>query len=164
MALRVRKYDALVVDVGLPDGSGLDLIEGAAFKSPGIFVVVLTGSAEHGVVVRTLREGARFLLKPCDLVALGAIVDEVSARHEAGERRIQLTLSRWRADLSLSETELELLSLGAHGVAREKFGSHRGVKPETIRKQIQALLQKTGDDTFEGAVNSLLREAVAEPT
>ena len=36
--------------------------------------------------------------------------------------------------------------------------------PDTIRKQIQMLLQKTGDDTFEGAVNSLLREAVAEPT
>jgi hypothetical protein len=38
------------------------------------------------------------------------------------------------------------------------------VRPDTIRKQIQTLLQKTGDDTFEGAVNSLLREAVAEPT
>lgn len=164
MALRVRKYDVLVVDVGLPDGSGLDLIEGASVKSPAIFVIVLTASTEHGVVSRTLREGARFLLKPFDMGSLAAITGEVTARKEAGERRIQLTLARWSADLALSKTEGELLSLGAHGVAREKFSRQRGVKPDTIRKQIQALLQKTGDDTFEGAVNSLLREAVAEPT
>jgi DNA-binding CsgD family transcriptional regulator len=75
-----------------------------------------------------------------------------------------VALARWAQEYGLSETEVELLSLGARGVAREKFSSRRGVRPDTISKQIQTLLQKTGDDTFEGAVNSLLREAVAEPT
>jgi hypothetical protein len=49
------------------------------------------------------------------------------------------------------------------GVPRSDFSRIRGVRPDTIRKQIQALLTKTGDDNFEAAVNSLLREALAEP-
>ena len=164
MSLRVRKYDALIVDVCLPDGSGLDLIAVANEKSPGIVVLVLTGTTEHEVIRRTLQEGARYLLKPFDLSDLAAVAEEVTSRRQAGGRRIQLSLDRWAKDFALSKTEVELLALGALGVPREKFSSQRGVRPDTIRKQIQALLQRTGDDTFEGAVNSLLREAVAEPT
>jgi DNA-binding NarL/FixJ family response regulator len=164
MALRVRKYDALIVDVRLPDGSGLDLIRVASQKSPGIVVLVLTGSTDHEVIARALQEGARYLLKPVDVTHLATIAEEALSRHQAGERRIQLALARWEADLALTKTEVELLALGARGVPRERFSSQRGVRADTIRKQIQALIQKTGDDSFEGAVNSLLREAVAEPT
>jgi DNA-binding NarL/FixJ family response regulator len=164
MSLRVRKYDALIVDVTLPDGSGLDLIEVAFAKSPGIVVLVLTGSTDHEVIGRTLQAGARYLLKPFDVKHLAALAEEVTSRRKAGERRIHLTLDRWAQDLELTKTELELLALGARGVSRDRFSSQRGVRADTIRKQIQALIQKTGDDTFEGAVNSLLSEAVAEPT
>jgi DNA-binding response OmpR family regulator len=163
MALRVRQYDALIVDVKLPDGSGLDLIGIATQKSPEIVVLVLTGSTDHAVISRALEAGARYLLKPFEASHLKSIAVEVNARRDAGERRIQVTLDRWADEFSLSETEVELLELGAHGVPRDKFSSQRGVRPDTIRKQIQGLLQKTGDDSFEGAVNSLLREAVAEP-
>lgn len=163
-ALRARRFDALVVDVTLPDGSGLDLIELAMRRSPGICVLVLTGSTDHEVIGRTLEAGARFLLKPCDVKHLDMLAEEVLSRRSARERRTSVTLARWAKDFGLSDTEVELLSLGAQGVARDKFSSRRGVRPDTIRKQIQMLLQKTGDDTFEGAVNSLLREAVGVPT
>lgn len=164
LSLRARTYDALVVDVSLPDGSGLELIELAHERSPGIPALVLTGSTDHDVIARTLEIGARYMLKPCDPKHLALIAEEAGTRRTARERRTNVTLGRWAKDYGLSETEVELLSLGAQGVAREKFSSRRGVRPDTIRKQIQTLLQKTGDDTFEGAVNSLLREAVAEPT
>lgn len=163
MSLRVRHYDALIVDVNLPDGSGLDLIPVATAKSPNIVVLVLTGSTEHEVIARALQAGARYLLKPFDASHLATLADEVRGRQEAGERRIKLTLQRWKKDLDLSDTEVELLELGARGLTRDNFAKQRRVRPDTVRKQIQTLLQKTGDDTFEGAVNSLLREAVSEP-
>ena len=164
MSLRVRQYDAMIVDVHLPDGSGLDLIPIATAKSPNVIVLVLTGSTDHEIIGRTLQEGARYLLKPFDTSHLATLAEEVRGRQQAGERRIKLTLQRWQKDLDLSDTEVELLELGARGLTRDKFAQQRRVRPDTVRKQIQTLLQKTGDDTFEGAVNSLLREAVSEPT
>jgi DNA-binding NarL/FixJ family response regulator len=164
LALRARSYDALIIDVTLPDGSGLDLVDLARKNHPGVPVLVLTGSADHHVIARTLECGARYMLKPIDTKHLALLAEAAEQRRNARERRTNVALARWAQEYGLSETEVELLSLGARGVAREKFSSRRGVRPDTIRKQIQTLLQKTGDDTFEGAVNSLLREAVAEPT
>lgn len=154
----------MIVDVALPDGSGLDLIEVARKRCPGIFVLVLTGSTDHAVISKTLESGARYLLKPTEAKHLALIAEEARSRRSARERRIKLTLDRWTAEFDLSQAEIDLLALGAKGVARENFSSRRGVRPDTIKKQIQMLLQKTGDDSFEGAVNSFLREAVAEPT
>jgi DNA-binding NarL/FixJ family response regulator len=164
IALRARTYDALVVDVGLPDGSGLDLIDIARQRTPGVHVLALTGSTEHGVISRLHNQGARYLLKPCTNEHLVVLVEEARARRDARERRTNITLERWTADHELSPTETELLALGAMGVPREEFSERRGVRPDTVRKQIQLLLRKTGHDTFEAAVNSLLREALAEPT
>ena len=87
-----------------------------------------------------------------------------SANPTAAARRTARTLERWAKEHSLSKTEVELFALGAEGVPRHEFSDRRNVRPDTIRKQIQMLIQKTGHDSFEGAVNSLLREALAEPT
>ena len=58
-------YDALIVDVRLPGGDGLDVLDTAQAKYPGIRSVVLStlGSIHHAV--RSLKSGAReYLLKP----------------------------------------------------------------------------------------------------
>jgi DNA-binding NarL/FixJ family response regulator len=162
-AMRSRKFDSLVVDVLLPDGNGLDLVLRARQLWPAIWVLVLTGSIEHAVVSRAHELGVRYLLKPFTTDQLKVHVEETKARRHAGDRRVSVALDRWTRGHSLTEAEAELLALGARGVPREEFAIVRGVRPDTIRKQIQSLLMKTGDDTFEGAVNSLLREAVAEP-
>ncbi len=164
LSLRARKFDAIVLDVRLPDGSGLDLLEVAKKRSPSAIVLVLTGSIEHGVIDRAVEMGARYLLKPCHRKHLDIIAAECRSRRTAAVRRTKVTLARWAKERDLSRTEVELLTLGAAGVPRHEFSERRSVRPDTIKKQIQTLLQKTGDDTFEGAVNSLLRAAVAEPT
>lgn len=161
--LRVRKFDSLIVDVRLPDGSGLDVISVARQLWPAIWVLVLTGSVDRDVVSRVHALGVRYLLKPVEPEQLRIHAEETQARRHAGDRRVATALDRWARGHNLSETETALLELGARGVPREEFAAIRGVRPDTIRKQIQSLLHKTGDDTFEGAVNSLLREALADP-
>ncbi|MBX3264193.1 MAG: DNA-binding response regulator [Labilithrix sp.] len=162
-ALRARKYDSLIVDIKLPDGNGLDLVPRARQIWPAIWVLVLTGSIEHASITRAHELGVRYLLKPFAPEHLRVHVEETRARRHAGDRRVSVALDRWTRGHNLTAAETELLALGARGVPREEFAIVRGVRPDTIRKQIQSLLMKTGDVTFEGAVNSLLREAVAEP-
>lgn len=161
--LRARRYDSFVVDVGLPDGTGLDLITVALQLWPAICVLVLTGSSEHAVIERCHELGVRYLMKPFGVEALRVHAKEAAARRNAGDRRINVALDRWRRAHGLTEVETELLALGARGVPREEFEIIRNVRSDTIKKQVQHLLLKTGDTTFEAAVNSLLREAVAEP-
>ena len=159
-----RRFDSLIVDVGLPDGSGFDLIAPARQKWPGIWVLVLTGMSDHAIVTRAHELGVRYLLKPFGEEQLKVHVEEARARRNAGDRRIAVTLDRWTRTHALTESETELLKLGARGVPRDSLAQIRGVRKDTIKKQIQILIQKTGDTTFEEAVNSFLREALSEPT
>jgi DNA-binding NarL/FixJ family response regulator len=162
-ALKRRRFDSLIVDIGLPDGSGFDLVQPARQKWPGIWERVRTGLSDHAVVARAHELGVRYLLKPFELEQLRVHVEETRARRNAGDRRIAVTLDRWTRAHALTESESELLALGVRGVPRESLATLRGVRKDTIRKQIQILIQKTGDATFEEAVNSFLREALTEP-
>jgi len=59
---RVR-YDIVLVDVHLPDGSGLELVGEAAADAP--LLIVMTGSSDIQTAVRAIRNGAiDFITKP----------------------------------------------------------------------------------------------------
>lgn len=163
VALRSRKFDALLVDVNLPDGQGFSVIELGRVRHPHLWVLVVTGSTDHDVVTRTLEHDARYMLKPLDDRHMAIIVDEVRARRTARERRTRVVIERWTIAYALTPAEVELLELGVRGLNREAIGRERSVSPETVRKQVQGLLRKTVAETFEGVVSRVLREAVAEP-
>jgi DNA-binding response OmpR family regulator len=159
-----RTYDAVLLDVQLPDGLGTTLLERVRAHNKAVSILVMTGAAPRDLLAKAHEHGAHYLLKPIDARQLRVVVDEARGRIQARERRTSTVLERWASDFDLSAAEAELLQLGAEGVPRAEFSTRRGVRPDTIRKQIQRLLRKTGDDTFEAAVNGVLREAVSEPT
>jgi DNA-binding NtrC family response regulator len=65
----------VLVDLRLPDASGLTLLEALRADDPGLGVIVLTGHADVPTAVRAMRQGALdFLEKPVDLEALGVAV------------------------------------------------------------------------------------------
>ena len=57
--------DVVIVDVGLPDGNGLDLVESFVTQRPEIPVIVVTASDLHGLAKQALKRGAFcFIHKP----------------------------------------------------------------------------------------------------
>ncbi len=57
--------DAALVDVGLPDGDGLDLVrelEGDGLGIPALPTLVITANLEHSVAARAMEAGARGVL------------------------------------------------------------------------------------------------------
>src|SRR5215207_2747753 len=67
--------DVVLVDLRLPDASGLTLLEALRADDPELGVLVLTGHADVPTAVRAMQQGALdFLEKPVDLEALGAAV------------------------------------------------------------------------------------------
>ena len=70
-ALASQRCEAILLDLRLPDGNGIDWIAELRESHPGIGVVVITGCSEIPIAVEAMRRGAdNFLTKPVDLADL----------------------------------------------------------------------------------------------
>lgn len=87
--------DVAIVDLKLPDGSGLDLLHRIKESYPDISVIILTGHATVDSAVKALKVGAEdYVTKPVDLprlqVILQSIEDKQMMKQEILELRRQL--------------------------------------------------------------------------
>jgi two-component system OmpR family response regulator len=82
-AMRSVPYDALVLDLHLPDGWGLDFLKKLRRRGDTLAVVILTARDQVSDRIEGLKAGADdYLVKPFDL-------DEMNARLQAVARRFQ---------------------------------------------------------------------------
>ncbi|MDB4882806.1 MAG: two component, sigma54 specific, transcriptional regulator, Fis family [Gemmatimonadetes bacterium] len=71
--------DVVLVDLRLPDASGLTLLEALRADDPELGIIMLTGHADIPSAVRAMQQGALdFLEKPVDLETLGAAVSRAA--------------------------------------------------------------------------------------
>jgi two-component system, NtrC family, response regulator AtoC len=87
--------DVAIVDLKLPDGSGLDLLHRIKDTYPDVSVVILTGHATVDSAVKALKVGAEdYVTKPVDLprlqVILKSVEDKQMMKQEILELRRQL--------------------------------------------------------------------------
>ena len=95
-------YDGLIIDLGLPDADGMDILEDALGRYPEIRAIVITGYGGIEEAVRAIRRGAvDFLTKPFQVVqpvnVLKTAINERRLRRENAELRAQLQ-DRFRFD------------------------------------------------------------------
>jgi DNA-binding NtrC family response regulator len=88
-------YDALVVDLRLPDANGMDVLEEALTLFPTIRAVVITGFGTVNEAVTAIKRGAiDFLIKPFQLSQLSRVlragIEQRQLRQENAELRAQL--------------------------------------------------------------------------
>lgn len=85
------RYACALIDLGLPDGSGLEMIGEFAKADPCLVPVVLTGDASTDTVIDTMREGAfDYLTKPLNLTTLRATLARAMAHHSVVRERAEL--------------------------------------------------------------------------
>jgi DNA-binding NarL/FixJ family response regulator len=97
--LKTEQPDVLMLDVGLPDGNGMDLCPRIKAKYPAVNILILTNYAEYTVISNVLNNGASgYILK--------------NATHEEIVEGIRLAASGKRF---LSEDANQLLKKGNHG-------------------------------------------------
>ncbi len=99
-SLRSGQYDAVLLDLGLPDTQGLDALRALAKEATDVPIIVLTGNEDEEVALRALGEGA------ADFLVKGAFdgPDLARAVRYAAERK------RAESALQLSRELLELVN------------------------------------------------------
>ncbi|MGH7682245.1 MAG: response regulator, partial [Candidatus Eiseniibacteriota bacterium] len=147
--LRSEPWDVLILDINLPDGSGLDLLQQLRQEFPSLPVLILTIYAEEQFAVRALRAGAAgYVTKETaaeDL--LGAIRKVVAGGRYVSPALAErlVTLTDGKADRQphelLSEREFQVFRTLASGrtVSQVAEALHLSVKTiSTYRARIMA--------------------------
>jgi FixJ family two-component response regulator len=144
----------LVLDVGLPDLSGLDLQERIAVDRPDMPIIFITGRGDVPMTVKAMKAGAiEFLTKPYgDAALLGAIRAALDRSQIALGRQAELeTLQKRHA--SLSAREREVLSLVVAGLLNKQVGAELGISEITVKAHRGSVMRKMKADSFADLVN-----------
>jgi DNA-binding NarL/FixJ family response regulator len=163
--------NVLLVDLGLPDGSGIDLIREATLRNMECLVITVFGDERH--VVAALEAGAAgYLLKDSALEDIGEAVlrllqggSPISpkiARYLV--RRFQQTPAAARngASTALTERELEVLNAIAKGFSYAEIAHSLSMSPHTVATHVKHIYRKLavtsrGEAVFEAAHLGLVR-------
>lgn len=169
-ALAAERFDALILDLMLPDGSGFELLDSLRAETNCTPILLLTALDEHADRVRGLDAGADdYLGKPFDLDELAARLRAI-ARRANGRAAAQLT---WRGvvldparlaatvegvAVQMSRREFAILSalMERPGIIRSKgelearlYGWQEGVESNTVEVHVHHLRSKIGRDAIE---------------
>jgi two-component system, NtrC family, response regulator HydG len=142
--------DILLVDINLPDGSGVELLQGLGPADPE--VVLITGEASVETAVQALRLGAAdYLTKPVDFprlkMVLGHVARTLEMKSEIGALRTELRrMGRFGALIGASPAMQKVYDLIGR-VARTSAGilltGETGTGKEVVAQTIHALSRRS---------------------
>ena len=179
--LDLRKPDVLLVDLGLPDISGIEVIRHASQTLPKCECMVVTvfGDEEH--VLASIEAGAAgYLLKDASeesfLSGIRELINGGSPISPIIARRL---LKRFHTDapqpnaptpatddensnVTLSEREREILLLASKGFNYPEMGKLMGISPHTVTSHVKKIYRKLavhsrGEAVFEANRMGLIR-------
>ncbi len=98
--LATMPYDLILLDLGLPDGRGLDFLRALRAKGSVTPVMVLTAHDRITERIEVLNAGADdYMIKPFDLAELSARIAAVARRY-SGNPNPLITLGRLQVDIA----------------------------------------------------------------
>ena len=150
--LRTKRPDApgcLVLDVRLPDLSGLDLQQELAKANVDLPIVFVTGHADIPMSVRAMKAGAvEFLTKPFrEQDLLEAIQHAIGQHRTSRQQRAEISELQQRQDL-LTPREREVFPLVASGLLNKQIAHQLGASEKTIKIHRSQLMRKMKADSL----------------
>ena len=146
-------FDLVLVDLGLPDGSGLEVMRGIKRRTPNAVCVITTVMGDDTHIVAALSAGAQgYLLKeqPAELLSrqLRQLSAGVPALSPSIARRImehfQRTGPSGSTDDDLSEREKQTLALISRGYRNSDVAAQLGIAESTVASHIKSIYRKLG--------------------
>lgn len=146
-------YGLALVDVQLPDGSGVDFIAWLRAQAHTTPAVIMSSWAEEGTILSALRHGAvGYLLKSAEDIELvmqlrslqrgGAPIDPVIARRLLELMPQALPTAPMAQEACLSTRETEILQLVARGLSNREIAEAMALSKLTIETHTRNIYRK----------------------
>lgn len=146
-ALLSKRFDAVLLDLILPDGNGLDWIGDVRESHPDMAVIVITGAGDIPMAVEAMRRGAdNFLTKPINMSDLDVFLRksleiETLRRRHLAQQRLKRKEKPYFGESSSMKNVLELVKLAANNesavLVHGETGTGKGVLARWIHEHSQ---------------------------
>jgi FixJ family two-component response regulator len=150
----------VILDMRMPELSGLDVQEAVAARTDGMPIIFLSGASDVPQVATAMRHGAvDFLVKPVDETVLVAAVSRAlaaaveSLRHRRDEDEFRRRLAR------LTLRERQVCDLVARGLLNKQIAYELGISEKTIKVHRSRVMQKLEIESVAALVWRLSRMA-----
>jgi DNA-binding NarL/FixJ family response regulator len=158
---REHRPDVTLMDLQMPDMSGLDAIIAIKSEDPSARIIVLTTYSGDVLAQRALKAGAQaYVLKS---LVRTEILDTIRLVY-VGEKRIQADvaadMAKHTADAALTSREIQILQLVASGYANKAISAKLDINEETTKTHIKNILAKLGARDRTHAVSLGLKRGI----
>lgn len=158
---RQHRPDVTLMDLRLPDESGIEATREIRNEAPNAKIIALTSYDGDQDIYRALEAGVRgYLLKE---MVHAEVVRAIRVVH-SGKRFIPLEVSQqlngFFPEVALTPREMEVLTLVARGFGNKEVGDVLGTAAGTVKMQLQSILSKLGAKDRTHAVTIALRRGI----
>jgi DNA-binding NarL/FixJ family response regulator len=161
---RAHHPDVTLMDLQMPEMSGLDAIIAIRGEFPEARIIVLTTYAGDVQVLRAIKAGARaYLLKNSLHKDLLETIRAVHAGKKAYSPEASYQIAEHATDDALTPAEIRVLRLIAEGSANKEIAAQLSVSEETVKGQVRSILSKLGANDRTHAAMIGVKRGIIEP-
>ena len=160
---REHRPDVTLMDLRLPDISGIDAMIAIRSGFPEARIVMLTTFEGDVEIQRALAAGARaYVLKNMPPQQLVGVVRQVHAGHKRIHPEVAARLAEHVSDGALTEREKDVLIHVAGGNRNRDIAERLFISEETVKAHVKHIMDKLGANDRTEAVTIAVRRGIIE--
>jgi DNA-binding NarL/FixJ family response regulator len=171
--LKSQVPDVVVLDIKLPNISGIDLARMIRQTYPKVRILMLTANIDESYIIASLKAGATgFLSKDCSQEEFIKAVRMVYNRQEYFGADISQTVLKSYVrtvkgniddpEKPLSDREMDILKMIVDGFGFKEIGEELNISPRTVESHRKNILEKLGLETTIDLVKYAIKQKIIE--
>src|SRR3954468_23452569 len=158
---REHRPDVTLMDLRLPDKSGIETTRAIREEFPAARIIALTSYDGDQDIYRALEAGVRgYLLKEMVHTEVVRAIRIVHAGKRYIPQEVSEQLAGYFPEVALTPREVEVLTLVARGFGNREVGDLLGTAAGTVKAHVQSILSKLGAKDRTHAVTLGLRRGI----
>jgi DNA-binding NarL/FixJ family response regulator len=160
---KLHQPDVTLMDLRLPDMSGIDVMNGIRAEFPEARIIILTTFEGDVEIKRALEAGARgYMLKSMPPKELFEVIRQVHAGKKRIPPQLAAQLAEHMSDEALTTREVEVLGQIAGGNRNRDIAEQLFISEETVKVHIKHIMEKLGASDRTQAVAIGIRRGIIQ--